>query len=182
MSLSDYRRKRDFKKTAEPAGKVERGGPERIFVIQKHDATRLHYDFRLELDGVLKSWAVPKGPSLDPAVKSLAVEVEDHPVAYASFEGIIPAGEYGGGTVLVWDHGTWEADDDDPERALKKGHLKFQLHGEKLAGGWSLVRIRGDGERHNWLLMKRNDEAAVPGDGHGITEREVNSILTNRDL
>lgn len=182
MALQDYRRKRDFKKTPEPKANVARAGGKAIFVIQKHDATRLHYDFRLELGGVLRSWAVPKGPSLDPAVKSLAVQVEDHPIAYSTFEGIIPAGEYGGGTVIVWDHGTWEPESDDAAKAILKGRLTFTLFGEKLAGAWSLVRLHGSGEKKNWLLIKKDDESAIAGDGHGITDREVTSILTARDL
>lgn len=131
-TLAEYKRKRDFHITGEPAGRVE---PRRghSFVIQKHDATRLHYDFRLELDGVLKSWAVPKGPSLDPSVKRLAVEVEDHPLSYASFEGTIPEGEYGGGSVLVWDRGSWTPEG-DPHEGLRKGHLRFSMDGEKLHG------------------------------------------------
>src|SRR5262245_13342905 len=151
MSLSEYKRKRNFRRTPEPAGKPA-ATPGRSFVIQKHDASRLHYDFRLELDGVLKSWAVPKGPSLDPEVKSLAGHVEAHPLDYATFEGIIPAGEYGGGTVMVWDHGTWEPES-DPAKQYRAGKLSFELHGEKLHGGWSLVRMggkAGDGGK-NWL-------------------------------
>src|SRR5262249_26031484 len=147
------------------------------FVIQKHDASRLHYDFRLELDGVLKSWAVPKGPSLDPGEKRLAVHVEDHPIDYGDFEGIIPEGQYGGGTVLLGDRGTWEPlaldgkyKDLDAEGAYKKGHLKFRLHGEKLTGGWNLVRIRGrwGDSADNWLLIKEKDEAAEPGSGDAV--------------
>src|SRR4030095_11998620 len=134
MSLREYRKKRDFKKTAEPRG-GRRAAPSRRFVIQEHDATRLHYDFRLEHDGVLKSWAVPKGPSYDPSVKRMAVEVEDHPVDYAGFEGEIPKGHYGGGHVAQFDHGVW-ATQYDPEEQLAKGHLRFELFGTKLKGGW----------------------------------------------
>jgi len=182
MALREYKKKRDFKKTPEPEARVAAPRGKSLFVIQKHDASRLHYDLRLELGGVLKSWAVPRGPSLDPAVRSLAVEVEDHPVAYATFEGIIPAGEYGGGTVLVWDHGTWETEEPDPERSLRKGHMRFTLHGEKLEGGWSLVRTHSEGDKNNWLLIKRSDENAVPGDGHGVTDREEKSVLTHRPI
>ena len=146
MGLREYRRKRNFKATPEPAGKSSRAGRRRstdlTFVIQKHAASRLHYDFRLELDGTLKSWAVPKGPSLDPADKRLAMQVEDHPLEYGGFEGTIPKGEYGGGTVMVWDRGTWEPVG-DPRKGYRDGNLKFTLDGEKLHGGWVLVRIRG---------------------------------------
>src|SRR5437868_6407851 len=138
MSLTKYRQKRDFTITAEPAGKVDRTGKLLRFVIQKHAARRLHYDFRLELDGVLKSWAVPKGPSLDPADKRLAVHVEDHPLAYGSFEGTIPAKQYGAGQVIVWDHGTWEPIG-DPHKGYREGKFKFLLHGQHLKGGWTLV-------------------------------------------
>src|SRR5215213_8078283 len=138
MSLTEYKRKRDFKKTPEPAGGKKKNATGRQFVIQKHAASRLHYDFRLEHDGTLKSWAVPKGPSLDPSVKSLAVQVEDHPLEYATFEGVIPQGEYGGGTVMVWDRGTWEPEE-DAANGFKQGKLKFRLHGEKLHGSWALV-------------------------------------------
>src|SRR5262245_61711662 len=137
MSLREYKRKRDFRKTPEPAGDSSSTATGQ-FVIQKHAASRLHYDFRLELDGVLKSWAVPKGPSLDPSIKSLAVQVEDHPIEYASFEGIIPKGEYGGGTVLVWDRGAWEPEG-DATKALRAAKLKLQLTGEKLHGGWPML-------------------------------------------
>src|SRR5579885_3533520 len=141
--LSTYHAKRDFRRTPEPRGRIARGVRKSLrFVVQRHDATRLHYDFRLELDGVFKSWAVTKTPSLDPAVKRLAVEVEDHPLDYGDFEGTIPKGQYGGGTVQLWDRGTWDAD--DPERGFKKGDLKFNLHGEKLHGSWVLVRMRHD--------------------------------------
>jgi bifunctional non-homologous end joining protein LigD len=181
MGLTEYRNKRDFRKTSEPPPKTKPSSKTLHFVVQKHDATRLHYDFRLELDGVLKSWAVPRGPSLDPGVKSLAIEVEDHPVAYAGFEGIIPAGEYGGGTVIVWDRGTWTPLG-DPHAQFKKGHLEFELQGEKLSGRWHLVRIRKEGERQNWLLMKGKDASAVAGDEHGLTEREQTSVLTGRTI
>lgn len=164
--LEQYHSKRDFKKTAEPAGKVVRskkaGG---IFVIHKHDATRLHYDLRLEHDGVLWSWAVTRGPSLDPHEKRLAVHVEDHPIDYAPFEGTIPKGEYGGGTVIVWDEGTWTPEI-DPAKAMKKGHIGFELHGHKLHGLWHLVRLkpRAGEKRDNWLLIKSDDAAASPGE------------------
>lgn len=165
-SLEQYQSKRDFKKTAEPAGKVARGKqPGGIFVVQKHDATRLHYDFRLEHEGVLWSWAVTRGPSLDPHEKRLAVHVEDHPIDYAGFEGTIPKGEYGGGTVIVWDEGTWTPEI-DPAKAMKKGHIDFELNGQKLNGRWHLVRLRPrPGEkRDNWLLIKSDDAAARPGE------------------
>jgi bifunctional non-homologous end joining protein LigD len=160
MGLEEYRRKRDFARTPEPRGARARPRAERrTFVIQKHAARRLHYDFRLELGGVLKSWAVPKGPSLDPRQRHLAVETEDHPVEYGEFEGIIPAGEYGGGTVMIWDRGEWEPVG-DPVRGLERGRLEFRLRGEKLAGQWRLVRMSGEGEQRNWLLLKSWDEAA----------------------
>ncbi|WP_431206419.1 DNA ligase D [Bradyrhizobium betae] len=160
--LSTYRQKRDFEKTPEPSGRTAvTRSKQRRFVIQKHDATRLHYDLRLEFDGVFKSWAVTKGPSLDPHDKRLAVEVEDHPLDYGDFEGTIPEGQYGGGTVMLWDRGTWDCE--DPEAGFKKGDLKFTLHGEKLHGSWVLVRMRNDrtgGKRTNWLLIKHRDEFA----------------------
>ncbi len=161
MSLKEYKAKRNFKKTLEPAGKAVKGSGKKMFVVQKHHASHLHYDFRLELDGVLKSWAVPKGPSLNPKDKRLAVEVEDHPVDYATFEGEIPEGEYGGGHVIVWDKGEW-IPPKDVKKQLKKGHLEFELHGEKLGGEWLLLRTKGygSGKKNNWLLIKRNDEAA----------------------
>ena len=183
MGLQEYKRKRDFKKTPEPAGKVK-PGKGNSFVIQKHAATRLHYDFRLELDGVLKSWAVPKGPSLDPGEKRLAVHVEDHPLEYGDFEGIIPKGQYGGGTVLLWDRGAWYPEG-DPVKAYRKGHLKFRLQGEKLHGGWHLVRLHGDraGEnKENWLLFKDNDEVAVPGSGDALVQEYPASVTTGLTL
>jgi bifunctional non-homologous end joining protein LigD len=158
MGLSDYKRKRDFKKTAEPAGAVKTGGRKTRalrFVIQKHDARRLHYDFRLEMEGVLKSWAVPKGLPWAQAEKHLAVEVEDHPIEYADFEGIIPEGQYGGGTVMVWDRGTYElTPPEDPVEAVRKGKFHVILHGEKAKSEWALIRIRPQGGKNQWLLMK----------------------------
>src|SRR5690242_2841755 len=138
MPLTPYHKKRKFNHTPEPKGMVASSGDHSIFVVQKHAARHLHYDFRLEVNGVLKSWAVPKGPSLDPKVKRLAVQVEDHPLEYGDFEGVIPQGEYGGGTVIVWDEGSWVPDGDDPAAALARGALKFELDGERLKGGWAL--------------------------------------------
>lgn len=161
MGLQLYNQKRDFAKTPEPAGKASKAKGH-SFVIQKHDATRLHYDFRLELDGVLLSWAVTKGPSLNPSDKRLAVRTEDHPLSYGGFEGTIPAGQYGGGTVMLWDSGTWEPLE-DPRKGLKEGSLKFKLHGERLNGSWALVLMKGKAseKRENWLLIKHDDEDAV---------------------
>ncbi len=179
MALEEYKRKRNFQATPEPEGKVKESAGS-SFVIQKHAATRLHYDFRLEMDGVLKSWAVPKGPSLDPAEKRLAVHVEDHPIDYGGFEGIIPKGQYGGGTVLLWDRGTWHSEW-DPAASYKKGHFKFRLEGEKLHGGWHLVRMHGrqGGENgENWLLFKEEDEFAVPGSGDGVVREYPDSVET----
>ena len=180
-ALAEYRDKRHFDRTTEPLG-IEAGGDaappqRRIFVVQRHAASRLHYDFRLELGGVLKSWAVPKGPSLDPADKRLAIMVEDHPLEYATFEGSIPAGEYGAGTVMLWDTGWWEPDVTwmmepkgpgkgspilSAEDALAKGELKFIIRGQKLGGSWALVKTKWQGDS-NWLLIKHRDEAARPG-------------------
>jgi bifunctional non-homologous end joining protein LigD len=175
--LADYRAKRDFEKTAEPAGKTAvRAAQYLRFVIQKHDATRLHYDLRLEVDGVFKSWALTKGPSLDPRDKRLAVEVEDHPLDYGDFEGTIPKGEYGGGTVMVWDRGFWMPEGDKPAaEQLRDGELKFVLAGHKLKGGWVLVRMKGDrygGERNNWLLIKHRDEWAKTGDADKLLKKD----------
>ena len=179
-SLDDYNRKRDFKRTAEPAGKVEKGGNRR-FIVQKHDATRLHYDFRLEMDGVLNSWAVTRGPSLNPEDKRLAVRTEDHPVSYAEFEGSIPEGEYGGGTVMLWDKGTWAPIEGKSERDLDEGHLHFTLDGERMKGEWLLVRMKGKpGEkRENWLLRKIDDDAA---NGDDLVARELTSVKTGRTM
>ena len=162
--LAEYDRKRDFAATPEPrgAGRAQRKPRRFIFVVQKHAASRLHYDFRLEMDGVLKSWAVPKGPSLDPGVRRLAMHVEDHPLEYARFKGIIPAGEYGAGKVEIWDHGEW-APVGDPREGYRKGSLKFMLRGRRLKGGWALVRMRDtEGRGEPWLLIKERDDAAHP--------------------
>jgi bifunctional non-homologous end joining protein LigD len=183
MALEEYKRKRNFRSTPEPEGKVKKVKGQ-SFVIQKHAATRLHYDFRLEMEGVLRSWAVPKGPSLDPAEKRLAVHVEDHPIDYGGFEGIIPKGQYGGGTVLLWDRGVWQPEG-DPVAAYKKGHLKFTLEGEKLHGGWHLVRMSGRqaGEnKENWLLFKEDDEFAVPGSGEAVVEQYPQSVETGLSI
>jgi bifunctional non-homologous end joining protein LigD len=186
QALDRYRRKRNFLRTPEPAGKFSRAAGANvgsIFVIQKHAATRLHYDFRLELDGTLKSWAVPKGPSLDPEQKRLAVHVEDHPLDYANFEGIIPAKQYGAGTVLIWDRGIWYPDG-DPHEGYRKGLLKFHLEGEKLHGGWTLVRMhrRGDDEKDNWLLIKERDAEARRGKAGEIVVSLTDSVASGRDL
>jgi bifunctional non-homologous end joining protein LigD len=206
-ALAEYRDKRHFDRTSEPSGDTAAAGngepqatgaetariepsPHRVFVVQKHDASRLHYDFRLELEGVLKSWAVPKGPSLDPADKRLAVMVEDHPLDYATFEGGIPAGEYGGGTVMLWDLGWWEPDVAwmkeakghevlTPEEAIAKGELKFVVHGQKLSGSWALIKTKWQGE-NNWLLIKHRDDAARPGSN--IAQEAPDSVVTGRSL
>ena len=181
--LSTYRKKRDFEKTSEPSGEAKVApAKRRRFVIQKHDATRLHYDFRLEFDGVFKSWAVTRGPSLDPHDKRLAVEVENHPLDYGDFEGTIPKGQYGGGTVMLWDRGYWEGD--DPDKGFEKGDLKFTLDGGKLHGSWVLVRMRHDrdgGKRTNWLLIKHRDEYAREGEDNAILE-EDKSIASGRTM
>jgi bifunctional non-homologous end joining protein LigD len=199
-SLQEYRKKRDFEKTPEPAGGAAEPRPEQPrYLIQKHAASRLHYDLRLELDGVLLSWAVPKGPSLDPKEKRLAAHVEDHPLEYGSFEGIIPEGEYGGGTVMLWDEGWWEPDMEwlhasstkkqikaaegaGPAGMLEQGELKFKLHGKKLKGSFVLVRMKPrPGERgESWLLIKHRDEEATE-DGD-ITEAQPHSVVSGRSL
>ena len=183
MSLKRYRGKLDFDHSPEPAGESRpraRAKTSPIYVIQKHRASQLHYDFRLEFRGVLLSWAVPEGPSLNPSVKRLAMQVEDHPVKYADFEGVISEG-YGAGTVMVWDHGTWTAESADPDRALTKGDLKFTLHGKKLQGSWVLVRTRGFGSKteKSWLLIKHRDRFSSTSD---ITTEEPRSVLSRRLL
>lgn len=176
--LARYRQKRDFAATPEPGGaESPTPGAGRTFTVQRHAARRLHYDFRLEVDGVLRSWAVPKGPSLDPAERRLAVETEDHPLEYGDFEGHIPPGQYGAGEVVLWDRGTWSTTEADPARALERGKLKFHLHGERLAGGWTLVRMGGaEKDARNWLLIKERDEAARTGEAAEITARETASV------
>jgi bifunctional non-homologous end joining protein LigD len=181
--LAEYRRKRNFARTPEPEGKPRRKHGF-SFVVQKHAASRLHYDFRLELDSVLISWAVPKGPSFDPGDKRLAMRTEDHPVEYGGFEGVIPKGEYGGGTVLLWDRGTWEPIGDARE-GLHKGKLEFLLHGEKLRGSWTLVRIRGRDARQSgksWLLMKHRDDEVRPGAEYDVTEDRPESVASGRAM
>ncbi|MGE5270799.1 MAG: DNA ligase D [Thiohalocapsa sp.] len=189
MALEEYQRKRDFGKTPEPAGSLQ--PPKRpataplSFVVQKHAATRLHYDFRLELNGVLLSWAIPKGPSLDPHEKRLAVHTEDHPLEYGGFEGVIPKGQYGGGTVLLWDRGTWTPLERDAAAAYKKGALKFRLDGEKLHGNWALVRMgkKAQNERHeNWLLIKERDDEAVPDSDSALVDEHPLSVTTGRTM
>ncbi|WP_458375203.1 DNA ligase D [Pseudomonas pergaminensis] len=184
--LSEYNRKRDFGITGEPAGSAPAGKRKASalsFVIQKHDARNLHYDFRLELDGVLLSWAVPKGPSLDPTQKRLAVHVEDHPLSYGSFEGNIPAGQYGAGDVIVWDRGVWQPHD-DPRKAYAAGKLKFTLVGEKLSGDWTLVRTRlkGSGDKEQWLLIKEKDPQARPADDYDIVQAQPNSVVSDASV
>jgi bifunctional non-homologous end joining protein LigD len=183
MSLTKYRQKRNFEVSPEPSGTQRRASPKQrlLYVVQKHRATQLHYDFRLEHNGVLLSWAVPKGPSLDPSVKRLAMQVEDHPREYGCFEGVIPEGEYGGGTVMVWDTGDWSAESDDVEAALKKGDMKFTLHGKKLQGSWVLVRTKGFGSKadKSWLLIKHRDRFASTTD---VTADEPRSVLSKRLL
>jgi bifunctional non-homologous end joining protein LigD len=186
VPLDKYKAKRNFKKTPEPAGsstaqrRSARKKSERFFCVQKHLASHLHYDFRLEHDGVLLSWAVPKGPSLDPAVRRLAMHVEDHPIEYGDFEGVIPEG-YGAGIVMLWDRGTWTPEVDDVDAALKKGDLKFSLNGYKLKGSWVLVRTRGprDPSGRSWLLIKHRDDWAGPID---ITEFAPVSVKSEGDF
>jgi len=181
--LRRYRAKRNFSRTAEPAGKRLKSGKKLSYLIQKHAARRLHYDFRLEWNGTLLSWAVPKGPSENPNDKRLAVHVEDHPVEYGKFEGTIPKGEYGGGTVMLWDRGSW-VPHGDPDEGLKKGKLSFELHGERLKGNWTLVRLRSRGKKDkgdNWLLIKEKDDIARIN-GKLKVDRETTSVATKRTM
>lgn len=199
MALKEYAKKRSFDVTPEPKGSIKRSQRgSLLYVVQKHQASHLHYDFRLEWSGVLLSWAVPKGPSLDPKTKRLAMQVEDHPVEYGSFEGVIPEGEYGGGTVMLWDTGTWVPDDTDVDASLREGELKFTLYGKKLTGSWVLVRTRGippphaktarsggpggfarNARRSSWLLIKHRDEKASTAD---ITVGKPKSVSSGRLL
>jgi bifunctional non-homologous end joining protein LigD len=187
-ALAEYTAKRDFTRTAEPKGGRAPASKKLRYVIQKHAASRLHFDLRLELDGVMKSWAVPKGPSLDPAVKRLAMEVEDHPIEYNTFEGTIPEGEYGGGTVMLWDRGTYEYGGtlggnpiDALRAAYAKGDFKFILHGERLQGSWVLVRTRRDDRgKAQWLLIKHRDEHAL--EGAEDEDRPDTSVTTGRSM
>jgi bifunctional non-homologous end joining protein LigD len=184
LSLAKYKQKRNFKKTPEPMGGKPSPGGKLSYVIQKHAASHLHYDFRLELNGVLLSWAVPKGPSLDPSVKRLAMHVEDHPLDYGKFEGIIPQGEYGGGTVLLWDRGFW-IPEGNPAADYKAGKLKFKLKGEKLKGGWTLLRMRSRNPKYNdksWLLIKEEDKEAKPETEYKITEKKPLSVVSGKDI
>ncbi|HWC61338.1 MAG TPA: DNA polymerase ligase N-terminal domain-containing protein, partial [Verrucomicrobiae bacterium] len=188
MSLKQYQAKRNFRRTAEPAGRSQKMVAGRqAFVVQKHDATRLHYDFRLEMDGVLKSWAVPKGFPTTHGDRRLAVEVEDHPLDYAQFEGTIPAGNYGAGTVMVWDLGSYEVSGEDPLRALKSGKLHLTLHGKKLKGEWTLVRMRPreHDDKPQWLLLKSGEDlppiSARADDQSVLTRRSMEKIATDND-
>lgn len=182
-SLDAYRAMRDFGATPEPDGDPDGADVDApdgdAFVIQKHAARRLHYDLRLELDGVLLSWAVPRGPSLDPAVRRLAMRTEDHPLAYADFEGVIPKGQYGGGAVIVWDRGTW-APRDEPRAALARGRLTFTLHGDKVRGQWTLLRTRAGDRGEAWMLFKRRDAEADPA--RDVTRERPESVLTGRTV
>ena len=185
-ALRVYRSKRDFAKTREPRGTKRRASPKLAYVIQKHDASHLHYDLRLEVDGVMKSWAVPRGPSINPAIKRLAVQVEDHPIDYNAFEGVIPKGEYGGGTVMIWDRGTWRygGDDPDPDRGihagLRLGKLEIVLEGRRLRGAWVLVRTGKRGSKAQWLLIKQRDRRS--GTESEPVERFTRSVVSRRTM
>lgn len=185
----DYNEKRDFSKTKEPKAdkKTSKSGKHPIFVIQKHDATNLHYDFRLEIDGTLKSWSVPKGPSTDPNVKRMAIPTEDHPIAYANFEGTIPKDQYGGGTVMIWDKGTFiniKVDSDkkpiDLKKAYEMGTLEFELKGEKLSGGYALIKMKSGNMKGNWLLVKMKDKEADARRNPVNTENK--SVVSDRTM
>ncbi len=184
MKLDEYRKKRQFGATTEPRGmdEIQNENGSLTYAVQKHMATNLHYDFRLEWHGVLLSWAIPKGPSLDPAVKRLAMQTEDHPVEYSGFEGVIPSGQYGAGTVMLWDRGTWHPESADVDASLQKGEIKFTLQGQKLQGAWVLVRTRGFGKnpsRPAWLLIKHRDQYASAKD---VTQEEPRSVTSRRLL
>jgi bifunctional non-homologous end joining protein LigD len=183
--LASYREKRDFTKTSEPVGAKKSSRKGNGYLIQKHEARNLHFDFRLEHEGVLKSWAIPRGPSMDPGDKRLAVRTEDHPVEYGKFEGSIPKGQYGGGTVMLWDEGTWEPLE-DPDEGFREGKLKFVVHGKRLQGGFALVRLRSDTGRkqgkENWLLIKEKDEFARPGEGGDLIESQLTSVRSEREM
>jgi bifunctional non-homologous end joining protein LigD len=186
MPLADYRRKRKFTETPEPVGRARRKDRRRIFVVQKHDASRLHYDFRLAINGVLTSWAVPKGPSMNPADKHLAIRTEDHPLEYADFEGVIPEGQYGAGTVMVWDKGTYDPKNGiPPDQQLAQGKIDVELHGTKLRGGFTLVRSgkrsADSSNKEHWLLIKHRDEHADPS-WDIESPRFDRSVLTGRSL
>ncbi len=181
-SLATYTKKRDFTLTPEPSGKKTKKSKEPIFVMQKHDASHLHYDFRLEIDGVLVSWAIPKGPSTDPEVKHLAVMTEDHPLDYATFEGTIPAGQYGGGTVMVWDIGTYvnlkQEYGISMEQAVKNGKIEIELHGKKLQGPYALIRTKLHNDKRNWLFFKMKDNVVQKK----VIKNKEKSVLTNRTM
>jgi bifunctional non-homologous end joining protein LigD len=185
MKLNEYRKKRNFASTPEPQGATiteKKGNGSLIYTMQKHLASHLHYDLRLEWCGVLLSWAVPKGPSLDPAVKRLAMQTENHPVEYADYEGVIPAGQYGAGTVMLWDRGTWQPESPDVDASLQAGEIKFTLHGKKLQGSWVLIHTRGFGsnpDRSAWLLIKHRDQYASTKD---VTQEEPRSVASQRLL
>ncbi len=181
-ALKKYQGMRDFTRTAEPSGRERVSAKGHSFVVQKHAASHLHYDFRLEMDGVLRSWAVAKGPSVDPAVKRLAMQTEDHPLAYGGFEGIIPKGQYGGGAVMLWDRGTWEPIGDEDE-SYRAGRMKFMLNGDKMHGQWALVRMKPKPNERNpaWLLIKDKDEYARPGEADALLGQDT-SVKTGRDM
>ena len=184
LDIETYNKKRDFSKTKEPKGRKLKGKGD-SFVVQKHDASRLHWDFRLELDGVLKSWAVPKGPSLDPGQNRLAMRTEDHPLDYGDFEGTIPSGEYGGGTVMLWDQGRWVPEPGkDPSKTIEEGHLHFSLEGERMKGEWVMFRLKPKpGEKAEpWMLKKVTDDYAEPDDGDALVDNCVTSVTTDRTM
>ncbi len=179
MALTSYRKKRNFKKTPEPPGKIKKKSSH-LYLIQKHAASHLHYDFRLELKGVLISWAIPKGPSFNPAIKRLAMHVEDHPLEYGSFEGIIPEKQYGAGTVMLWDKGKWFSEDENPEKAYADGNMTFRLEAPKLKGRWKLIRIQHNDK--TWLLIKIKDEFAKTSARYDITREQPDSVVSGRSL